>query len=174
MGITLIGGGSRSGKSAYALTCARKRGTRLAFIATAQALDEEMHERVTKHQADRGPEFKTYEEPLAVPTLIQTLGASFEAIVVDCLTLWLSNLLLAGSEQLESEYRNLVEASSAAQSSIIFVTNEVGSGIVPDNCLARRFRDEAGRLNQAVAAAAAEVYWMVFGIPLCIKQTKPV
>jgi adenosylcobinamide kinase / adenosylcobinamide-phosphate guanylyltransferase len=129
-----------------------------------------MRVRITRHKADRGPEFITYEEPAAVAALIETLSASFDAIVVDCLTLWLSNLLLAGHLDLEREYKQLVEASSPESSSVIFITNEVGCGIIPENQLARRFSDEAGRLNQVVAAAADEVYWMAFGIPLCIKS----
>lgn len=173
MPITLIGGGSRSGKSSYALTYARNLGTRRAFIATAQAIDEEMNARIAAHQRDRGADFITYEEPLALARRIESLDKAFDVIVADCLTLWLSNLLLGAPENLclQSEYANLIAASGKAQSAVVFVTNEVGCGIVPDNALSRRFRDEAGRLNQTVAAAATEVYWMAFGIPLRMKST---
>lgn len=169
MPITLIGGGSRSGKSSFGLSYARERGSRLAFIATAQSLDGEMADRIRKHQADRGAEFTTYEEPLAIASLISSLDASFDAIVVDCLTLWVSNLLLSGNDHLEDAFEKLVGTSSRSQARIIFISNEVGCGIVPENALARRFRDEAGRLNQLAAAAATEVYWMAFGIPMQLK-----
>ena len=173
MSITLIGGGSRSGKSSFGLTYARNRGQRLAFIATAQAFDAEMGERIAKHQSDRGRDFITFEEPAAVADLIGKINTSFDAILVDCLTLWLSNLLLAGCTHLNEELEKLISISSHSAATIVFITNEVGCGIVPENALARRFRDEAGRLNQMVAAASIDVYWMVFGLPLHIKQKEP-
>jgi len=169
--IILVGGGSRSGKSRYALDTARSRGSRLAFIATAQARDEEMAERVRLHRADRGPGFTTFEEPLEVASLLLRETApkvNYDAIVVDCLTLWVSNLMFA-ERDLAAESRALLEAAESNRAAVILVTNEVGCGIVPENALARRFRDEAGRLNQLAAARAAEVYWMVFGVPLKVK-----
>jgi adenosylcobinamide kinase/adenosylcobinamide-phosphate guanylyltransferase len=164
--IVLIGGGSRSGKSAKALELARARGRRLGFIATAQALDDEMRERIDVHQRERCPEMTTIEEPIELAAAIERQAAEFDAIVVDCLTIWLSNLLLAGAEPRTDE---LIAASLASPSQIIFVTNEVGCGIVPDNELGRHFRDEAGRLNQRIAEAASEVYWMIFGCALRVK-----
>lgn len=159
MAVVLVGGGSRSGKSRWALDRARKRGGRLVFIATAEALDEEMAGRIAKHRAERGGEFQTIEEPLELARAIRSVQG--DAIVVDCLTLWLSNV--AG---------DVDDAISAAQEhagEVIFVTNEVGCGIVPDNALAREFRDRAGFVNQRFAEAADEVYWMVFGQPLRVK-----
>jgi adenosylcobinamide kinase / adenosylcobinamide-phosphate guanylyltransferase len=166
MAITLIGGGSRSGKSRQALQLARRRGRRLGFIATAQALDAEMRERIRAHQQQRGPDFTTIEEPLALASAIERHSADFDAIVVDCLTLWLSNI---ATSDVEPETAKLLEASLASPAQVILVTNEVGCGIVPDNPVARRFRDDAGRLNQRVAEVAAEVYWMVFGCAMRVK-----
>ena len=166
MAITLIGGGSRSGKSRHAVQLARQRGRRLGFIATAQALDDEMRERIHVHQQERGRDFTTIEEPLALGSAIQRHSADFDAIVVDCLTLWLSNIAAC---DVEPETAKLLEASLASPAQVILVTNEVGCGIIPDNPLARRFRDDAGRLNQRVAEVASEVYWMVFGCPLRAK-----
>jgi adenosylcobinamide kinase/adenosylcobinamide-phosphate guanylyltransferase len=166
MAIILIGGGSRSGKSRQALRLARERGRRLGFIATAQALDDEMRERIRVHQQERGQDFTTIEEPIALATAIKRRSVDFDAIVVDCLTLWLSNIVTSDIEQ---ETAKLLEASVASPAQLILVTNEVGCGIVPDNSLARRFRDDAGRLNQRVAEAASEVYWMAFGCALRVK-----
>jgi Adenosyl cobinamide kinase/adenosyl cobinamide phosphate guanylyltransferase len=166
MAIVLVGGGSRSGKSRHALQLARDCGPRLGFIATAQALDDEMRERIHLHQRERGPGFLTIEEPVALAAAIARSAAQLDAIVVDCLTLWLSNIL---STDIESEVSELIASSLASPARVIFVTNEVGCGIVPESALARRFRDCAGRLNQRVAEAASEVYWMVFGCALRVK-----
>ena len=166
MGIILVGGGSRSGKSRHALQLARERGPKLAFVATAQPLDDEMRERIRLHQHARGADFKTIEEPLAVASVIERYAANFDAMVVDCLTLWLSNII---SSDIEAQSGKLIESSLASPAQVIFVTNEVGCGIIPENALARRFRDEAGRLNELVAEAASEVYWMIFGCVLRVK-----
>ena len=165
----LIGGGSRSGKSSAALRMAAAAGPRVGFIATAQALDDEMRERIAQHRRERAESIVTWEEPLAVPGRIEREAAGLDAIVVDCLTLWVSNLLLADGVYVANEYHALVEAAANAKSAVILVTNEVGCGIVPDNALARRFRDEAGKLNQLCAARADEVYWMAFGVSLKLK-----
>jgi adenosylcobinamide kinase/adenosylcobinamide-phosphate guanylyltransferase len=167
--LTLIGGGARSGKSRHALMLARQCGTRLAFVATAQPQDDEMRERIARHREERGAEFTTFEEPLAVAPLIATEGARFNAMLVDCLTLWLSNMLCAGQPEIDEECRRLVDAAAASPARVLLVTNEVGCGIVPENALARRFRDLAGTLNQMAAQAAYEVYWLAFGIPLRVK-----
>jgi adenosylcobinamide kinase / adenosylcobinamide-phosphate guanylyltransferase len=166
MAIILIGGGSRSGKSRQALQLARQRGRRLGFIATAQALDEEMRERIRVHQQERGLDFTTIEEPLALASAIQRHSSDFDAIVVDCLTLWLSNI---ETSDVELETAKLLEAALASPAQVVLVTNEVGCGIVPDNPMARRFRDDAGCLNSRVAEAASEVYWMIFGCALRVK-----
>lgn len=167
MAVVLIGGGARSGKSRYALLLARQRGKRLAFVATAQARDEEMERRIEAHQRERGGDFTTIEEPYDVAATLQT--DQYDCIVVDCLTLWLSNVLLSLDRDAAGEIVTFVAAAAASPAQLILVTNEVGCGIVPDNLLSRRFRDLAGNLNQRLAEIAAEVYWMVFGQPLRVK-----
>lgn len=165
----LVGGGSRSGKSSAALHMLRAAGERRAFIATAQAFDAEMMDRIARHREERGPDIVTFEEPIEVAALIRKESCRFDAIVVDCLTLWLSNLLLSDRSSIASDCRELVESSAESAARVILVTNEVGCGIVPENALARRFRDEVGRLNQLAAQCAEEVHWMVFGIGMRIK-----
>ncbi len=164
MAVILIGGGARSGKSRYALELARQRGQRLGFVATGQPYDDEMRDRIALHQQERDPIFSTIEEPIDVARVLG--DTTFDVIVVDCLTLWLNNIL---DRDVEAEFDSLIAAVRESPAQIIFVTNEVGCGIVPDNALARRFRDDAGRLNSRVAAVATEVYWMVFGCPMKIK-----
>jgi len=165
----LIGGGSRSGKSAKALELLNEAGARRGFIATAQVWDEEMRERIERHKTERDSGIVTWEEPFSVAERIANEDGKYDAIVVDCLTLWLTNLMLAETYSLEQESLKLVEACQKASAKIILVTNEVGCGIVPDNALARRFRDEAGRLNQLSAQHAKDVYWMIFGIGMRVK-----
>jgi adenosylcobinamide kinase/adenosylcobinamide-phosphate guanylyltransferase len=165
----LIGGGSRSGKSRAALDMLNAAGPRRGFIATAQDSDEEMHERIALHREHRDPGIVTWEEPIRVADRIQAEDGRYDAIVVDCLTIWISNLLLAETFDLEAECRRLIEVSTEAKTKIILVTNEVGCGLVPEYPLGRRFRDEAGRLNQLAAQHASEVHWMVFGIGMRIK-----
>jgi adenosylcobinamide kinase/adenosylcobinamide-phosphate guanylyltransferase len=162
--IVLIGGGSRSGKSRFALERARREGSKLVFIATAEARDEEMRERIARHRAERGDQFRTVEVPLDLAGAIRSSDG--DAIVVDCLTLWLSNTMTL---EFAEEFAELEDAARSSRACVILVTNEVGCGIVPDNALAREFRDRAGTLNQRMAEASAEVYWMVFGQPLRVK-----
>lgn len=169
MPLILIGGGSRSGKSAEALRRARLAGPRIAFVATARITDDNMHERVERHKAERDPGIVTIEEPLAVTEAITAQGGSYDAIIVDCVTFWVSNLMLAECARIEAEAERLVDAAARAATHVILVTNEVGCGIVPDNFLAIRFRDEVGRLNQLAASRAVEVYWMIFGMRLQLK-----
>jgi adenosylcobinamide kinase / adenosylcobinamide-phosphate guanylyltransferase len=166
MSIILVGGGARSGKSTHALTLARERGTRLGFLATAQALDHEMRDRIGRHQAERGGEFLTIEEPVDLAGAIERHAPALDALVVDCVTLWLSNCLLSSRE---ADVDGVIAAAAASSAACIFVTNEVGCGIVPENALARTFRDLAGAANRRLAESAAEVYWMVFGITIKIK-----
>jgi adenosylcobinamide kinase/adenosylcobinamide-phosphate guanylyltransferase len=170
MAVVLVGGGARSGKSRWALEHARRAwraGGHLVYIATAQGLDDEMRERIALHRAERGPDFVTVEEPLELAGAIRS--ASGSAIVVDCLTLWLSNLILAGGRQIDADFTATVTAARESTIEVILVTNEVGCGIVPENAVAREFRDRAGAMNQLFAEAANEVYWMVFGQPMRIK-----
>lgn len=153
--ILLIGGGSRSGKSRFALEQARLRERPLAFIATAEARDEEMRERVRMHQAERGEEFSTIEEPLELGAAISEAAVWHRAIVVDCLTLWLSNLLFADPPRdITAETASMLRIAAESPAAVVLVTNEVGCGIVPDNAISRRFRDVAGSLNQQAAGAA--------------------
>ncbi|MEO8660589.1 MAG: bifunctional adenosylcobinamide kinase/adenosylcobinamide-phosphate guanylyltransferase [Bryobacteraceae bacterium] len=168
MAVILVGGGARSGKSKYALALAEVHGHKLGFVATAQVLDEEMRRRVRRHQMDRGPLFITIEEPYDIAAVIEDRSPKFDALVVDCLTLWLSNLMLSGRD-VDAEIDRLVAVAARAPSSVVLVTNEVGCGIVPDNELSRRFRDYAGILNQRVAEVAHRVYFMAFGCPLRVK-----
>jgi adenosylcobinamide kinase/adenosylcobinamide-phosphate guanylyltransferase len=163
--IILIGGGARSGKSRFALEKARAIDGTRAFVATAQASDEEMTARIQHHREERGEEFSTIEEPIELPRIIAE--AQFDVLLIDCLTLWLSNIMFVNNT---CEIEALIKSSQSAKGIIIFVTNEVGSGIVPtDHAVSRDFRDRAGILNQRIAAIADEVYLMVFGQPLRVK-----
>jgi len=163
----LITGGARSGKSSFAEKHTLSYGTPVIYIATAQAFDEEMENRIQLHQQRRGDEWRTISEPLAIANILTSLDRQ-GACLVDCLTLWLSNLIFA-EEDISKATSSLIEAIAARRDPVILVTNEVGGGIVPENALARRFRDEAGRLNQIVAEAVDEVYTCISGIPLKLK-----
>lgn len=165
----LVGGGSRSGKTRFALQLAEAAGPRLAYLATAALLDDGMRERARMHRAERGQRFVTLEEADHPAQLIAAEAANYDAIVVDCLTLWISNRMLAGLADLRQEAEYFARTCSAQSARIILVTNEVGAGIVPDNELAIRFRDQAGWVNQIFATHAAEVWWTVFGCPLKVK-----
>lgn len=164
----LVIGGARSGKSRYAQDTIEAYPGRLAFIATAQNDDSEMDDRITRHQADRGPRWTTHEAPMDLPAAIGRMQDQADAILVDCLTLWLSNLMLFDRD-IALETSDLVTAIQACRVPVAIVTNEVGQGIVPMDALARRFRDEAGRLNQRVAAACRKVVLVTAGLPLALK-----
>jgi adenosylcobinamide kinase/adenosylcobinamide-phosphate guanylyltransferase len=167
MAIILITGGARSGKSTRAEVRARAFAGRPVYIATAEALDAEMRERIARHRARRGNEWLERETPIElVATLVETDGQG--ARLVDCLTLWLSNLMHAERDW-EKEAILLAETLGRQNSPVVLVTNEVGLGIVPDNALARRFRDAAGILNQMVARVADEVEFVVAGLPMRVK-----
>jgi len=165
---TLVLGGARSGKSAFAQKAAESatRG-RPVLIATGQAFDDEMAERIARHQAERGESWTTVEAPLALPEAIAALPAGAVA-VVDCLTLWLSNLML-DERDVGAAATALVEAVAACPARLWLVSNEVGLGLVPETPLGRRFRDEAGRLHQRLAQAVDEVYFVAAGLPLRLK-----
>ena len=165
----LVLGGARSGKSRYAERRARESGLTAIYIATAEALDAEMQQRIEHHRNERGPGWETVEAPLDVAGAIRTHAAPGRVLLVDCLTLWISNLLLAGRE-IEPAVAELAAAIEGAIGPVILVSNEVGSGIVPDNALARSFRDEAGRANQRLAAVVSEVQLIVAGLPLSLKS----
>lgn len=167
MAIILITGGARSGKSVRAEARARAFAGKPVYIATAEALDAEMADRIARHRARRGNEWLERETPLElVAALDETDDGG--ARLVDCLTLWLSNLLHAGRDW-TSATAALADALARQRSPVVLVTNEVGLGIVPDNALARRFRDAAGIMNQTIARAADEVEFVVAGLPVRIK-----
>ncbi|PDT79532.1 bifunctional adenosylcobinamide kinase/adenosylcobinamide-phosphate guanylyltransferase [Bradyrhizobium sp. C9] len=167
MAVILITGGARSGKSRRAELRARSFPGQPVYVATAEALDAEMDERIAKHRARRGSDWIEREVPLdLVDALAETDGGG--ARLVDCLTLWLSNLLHAERDW-SREVARLADALSRQRSPVIMVTNEVGLGIVPDNALARSFRDAAGLMNQSIAGAADEVEFVVAGLPMKLK-----
>lgn len=166
--LVLIGGGSRSGKSRFALEYALRFAQPRIFLATAETLDEEMRVRAANHRAERGTEFQTVEETLELTHILRDVRERATVVVIDCLTLWLSNLMLAGRDPAQAA-ASLMEAMLEPGAAVLAVTNEVGCGIVPDNALARQFRDAAGMLNGRIASAAQEVYWMIFGQPLRIR-----
>jgi adenosylcobinamide kinase/adenosylcobinamide-phosphate guanylyltransferase len=169
--IYFITGGARSGKSAFAENLAKGVAGKRAFIATAQALDPEMAVKIEKHRKDRDKVWDTYEEPLAVAELLRKLSNRYQVVLLDCLTLWLSNVIAhaGGDDVVTARSLELVAAIKDFGGSCIIVSNEVGLGIVPDNPLARKFRDFAGMLNQKIARAADEVYFTASGIPVKIK-----
>ena len=166
--VTFILGGARSGKSTFAEQLAEQCSSPV-YLATGQAFDDEMRQRINEHQSQRGKHWTTVEEALELPAAITRLAKPQNVVLVDCLTLWLSNLLHA-QHDVDAAITALVASLSATQGSVILVSNEVGLGIVPDNALAREFRDHAGRLHQAVAAVAQRVYFVVAGIPTVIKD----
>jgi len=170
--IVLIVGGCRSGKSRHALEMAEERGGKTnVFMATCIPHDEEMRQRVARHKAERSPLWKTEEVPLALPKAIRHWSKRCDVILVDCLTLWTSNLLMESDEPegIEMEIQQLALALEGSRCPVVLVSNEVGCGIVPENPLARQFRDFSGFCNQAVAAVADRVVWMVAGIPVAVK-----
>ena len=169
--LTLVVGGARSGKSAFAerlvLGSARPR----RYIATAEAWDDEMRDRIARHREDRGTAWTTVEAPLTLAEAL-TRARPDEAVLVDCATLWLTNQLLA-EHDLPAEVNRLIDALAACPAPVVIVSNETGWGIVPENALARRFRDEQGRLNQRLAATAGLVVTVIAGLPMVLKGTLP-
>ena len=161
-------GGARSGKSRYAQHRAEAAGGSPVFVATAEAFDDEMRARIAQHRADRDARWQTVEVPRDLPVMIDTLNARDAVLLVDCLTIWTSNLLLADAD-IPAGTAQLCAAIDRFEGMLILVANEVGLGIVPDNALARRFRDAAGLVNQAVAASADEVVLLTAGLPLTLK-----
>jgi adenosylcobinamide kinase/adenosylcobinamide-phosphate guanylyltransferase len=166
----LILGGARSGKSAFAQRRATASGLDVVYLATAQAGDAEMAERIAHHRAARPGDWGLVEEPLALAAALRAHAAPNRCLLVDCLTLWLSNLLAAGDDALAAETQALLTALPALPGHVLLVSNEVGQGIVPANPLARRFRDEAGYLHQAVAQCCDRVSFVIAGLPLTLKD----
>lgn len=164
----LVLGGARSGKSAYAQSLVEAAASERLYLATAEAGDAEMAARIDRHRADRGAGWLTREEPLALAEALIAEARPGRALLVDCLTLWLSNLMLAGRE-VEGEIVRLTEAIGALRGPVVVVSNEVGLGVVPDNALARAFRDAQGRLNREAARACEAVVFVAAGLPTLIK-----
>jgi len=164
----LVLGGARSGKSRYAQQRAEALPGERIFVATAQALDADMAARIARHRGDRGDDWRTIEAPLDIAAVIAEEARPERVVLVDCLTLWASNLMFAELDHREHAER-LAEAIKNAAGPVLLVANEVGLGIVPDNALARRFRDVAGEINQIVAASVDEVMFMAAGLPLKLK-----
>ncbi|MEW6439906.1 MAG: bifunctional adenosylcobinamide kinase/adenosylcobinamide-phosphate guanylyltransferase [bacterium] len=169
--ILLVTGACRSGKSRFAQGWAEARSPRRLFLATAVAGDQEMAERIRRHREGRGPGWETVEEPRDVAHALRARGREFGVVLMDCATLWATNLLLDGlaCEEILARTVELAEVLGEVPCSVALVTNEVGWGIVPANDLARRFRDVAGAMNQALAQAADQVVLLVCGIPLTLK-----
>lgn len=173
-GFVLIGGGARSGKTSFALRLAMRHGPRRVFVATAEALDDEMRERIHLHLQERGDQFVTLEAPHNLDVLVGQLARTTpvpDIVVIDCLTLWLSNLLLAGTAHadIEVRVRRLATSLVGAPFRALVVTNEVGMGVVPDSPLGRAFRDVSGRAHQRFARVASEIYLAALGAILRLR-----
>jgi adenosylcobinamide kinase/adenosylcobinamide-phosphate guanylyltransferase len=163
--LIVVGGGARSGKSRFALARAESLGRRRAFVATAEALDGEMADRIRRHRQDRGPGFETIEEPLELAAALERAYQTADVVVVDCLTFWVSNLLMGGASppDLAAAFDRLVAVLQRRPIAVILVSNEVGMGLVPETPLGRGFRDAVGVLHQRLAAEADELYVGVMG-----------
>ncbi|MEK6714532.1 MAG: bifunctional adenosylcobinamide kinase/adenosylcobinamide-phosphate guanylyltransferase [Candidatus Omnitrophota bacterium] len=169
--LTLILGGARSGKSTFALKLAKAYKQKVAFIATAEPLDNEMRARIALHKKTRPRGWKTFEEPCNPVPLIKKIAKSFDCLLIDCLTLLVSKLSLGGLSQktIAKRAKEIVAAAKSSKANAIIISNEVGMGIVPENKLARDFRDIAGKVNQIMARGADEVFFVASGIPMKIK-----
>lgn len=171
---TFVIGGCRSGKSGHALRLGESfPGRRKLFVATCVPQDDEMRQRVLRHQLDRGPQWSPLEVPLELTQSIVQNGPDADLMLIDCLTLWVSNMMLVHEEQkpIDDRIQELCTVLQDPPCPLILVSNEVGAGIVPENSLARRFRDIVGWTNQQVAAACRQVIWMVAGLPVSIKPS---
>ncbi len=166
-----ITGGRRSGKSAYALELAESMGEKRLYVATAEALDDEMKERIARHREERGDNWDTAEEPIDIVNILDH-SKKYNVILIDCLTLWLCNIMHNGepnNETIMKHIHALADSCAASDTKVIAVTNELGLGVIPGDPLSRRFTDLAGIMNQRMAAAADRVVMTVSGIPLTIK-----
>ena len=169
--VIFITGGCRSGKSRYALDYANRHFSKKLYLATCEVLDQEMAQRVENHKKMRGPEWQTVEEPLEVVEKVRRYGDEAEVVLLDCITLWLSNLLLKWDDdsKVTGEVDRLIETLKKSQASFLIVSNEVGMGIVPADPLSRRFRDLSGTANQRIAKVADTLILMVSGLPIFLK-----
>lgn len=167
-GPVLVLGGARSGKSSFSERLVEASGLAMHYVATGRAWDDEMRERIDHHKARRGAGWTTHEEPLDLVGLLARIDNPDRIVLIDCLTLWVTNLML-GNRDMVAEFAALVAFLPQARARLVFVSNEVGLGIVPENRMAREFRDHAGRLHQIVAEKSAEVYFIAAGLPLKMK-----
>ena len=168
--LILVLGGTRSGKSSWALHYTEAQYRSRLFIATARALDEEMAERIRLHKSSRGPDWQLVEEPIEISKALRTRCGDVEAVLIDCLTVWLSNVLLEkGDQKIEPYQDDLLETLSAREQTIVVVSNEVGMSIVPENPLGRKFRDLSGQINQKIATMADKVIFLTAGLPMYLK-----
>lgn len=168
LGSALVLGGARSGKSAFAERLADASGLEKHYVATGRAFDEEMRARIRQHRLQRGEGWTTHEEPLDLTCCLLRTDGPERVVLVDCLTLWVTNLMMDGRD-MAAEFAALAAFVRKARARLIFVSNEVGLGIVPENRMARDFRDHAGRLHQIMAEVSAEVYFIAAGLPLKMK-----
>jgi adenosylcobinamide kinase/adenosylcobinamide-phosphate guanylyltransferase len=168
MTTTLVLGGARSGKSAFAESLVTDTGLKRHYLATGRAWDDEMRARIGKHRADRGEGWVTVEEPLELTSALAGIDDPAHGVLIDCLTLWATNLMME-ERDMAREFSRLRDHALSARARLVFVSNEVGLGIVPENRMARDFRDHAGRLHQQIAAIADEVYFVAAGLPLKMK-----
>lgn len=173
MGHVLVLGGARSGKTGFAERLALRAGTRPAYLATAQALDAEMRERVKTHRALRSGHFTTIEEPIRLGAAVARAAKAHDAILVDCLTLWITNLIVANENVAAAVDELIATLGETTQARVILVSNEVGLGIVPDNAMARMFRDLAGSAHQRLAEICDDAYFVVAGLPMVLKGAAP-
>ena len=171
--VTLVLGGARSGKSRHAENLARRHKGPLVYIATAEITDAEMRERIAHHKQQRGARWTTIEAPVDLVAQLRAADRAGTFILVECITIWINNLMYHGKD-VAAEVAQLCAVLPGMRGRLVLVSNEVGLGIVPDNALARAFRDEAGRANQALAQAADEVVFIAAGLPMTLKKAKPV
>ena len=172
-GVCLVLGGARSGKSLFAERQIEASGLAACYIATAEAHDAEMAERIRRHRKRRGDAWKTVEQPLHLAEALDNAISPGSAVLVDCLTMWLANVMASGRSP-ERDVDGLLHVLGKATGQIVLVSNEVGMGIVPENALARTFRDEAGIMHQRIAAMAGRVVFVTAGLPLVLKSPTPV
>lgn len=173
MGHVLVLGGARSGKTGFAERLAMRAGQRPVYLATAEALDDEMRERVRSHKQQRGQAFATIEEPIELSGALERAAAHHDVILVDCLTLWITNMIVSNKNVAEAVDELIATLSAITTARVILVSNEVGLGIVPDNAMARMFRDLAGSAHQRLAEICEDAYFVVAGLPMVLKGAVP-
>lgn len=171
--VNFVLGGTRSGKSTYALNLAGAPGKKVAFVATSPYFDEDMTKRIEKHKAERPPEWDTYEETIEIPNLLKSLDNKYDIVLIDCLTLFTTNMMLENHDEnaIKNKTHEMLDVLKEVSFDSVLVSNEVGLGTHPEHKLAREFRDIAGGVNQITASKADNVYFMVSGIPMVLKSS---